>query len=277
MSEFGRPTDPREPPPPAGPDDLFDPSDPSQWAMHALLSVHFEQAEQDQDRRVRTILDRLAHERAAAATDKDLGSPSPVRPGMGERSPGRPPSARRWLGPVYAASGLLAAACIAFLVVPWWEGPPAFEAEVAAFAARAYGDPASAVRGDEVEPGRSGQQTLHPPAIADPQAWISVTLDDTAVSDALATHAATGGIILGELDRGRLRLTPDGRIELAQSVDQSSAQGGRLLDLIEEDRTASQNIVDALTRHLPGATSKHQASLSQALNRWRAEHVFGGD
>lgn len=178
-----------------------------------------------------------------------------------------PPAGRRPLVRIYAGGGLLAAAaCIALLVVSWPQ--PSSDADIAAFMDRAYGI-TSPVRGD-------GEEAPTAEAPQQP-AWLTATLADPGVQRALVTHAETGPIILLELDQGWLRIDPDGRLALAGGVDEAApARRDRLADLIQEDRAACEAVVEALVRHLPGATPKDRAGLAQALNRWRVEYVFGG-
>ena len=280
MADPPRPTDPPESNlPPAAPDDLLDesqPFEPAQRAMHGLLTILFEQADQDSAQRAASILDRVARERAAvaAATDQAAG-PGAGAPSFAQRRVGD--GRRQWGGrrpprPVYAAAGLLAAAaCIALLVIPWSGPAPTFDAEVGAFGIWAY-QPSSVLRGegDEAAGGRSGQQTRH-----SPPAWIEPVLAEPGVRKALNVHETKDGMILFELGEGRLRLDAEGRLVLANGVDQASPCGRRLLGWIEDDRAACETIVEALVRHVPGAKPEDRPRLAEALNRYRAEHVFG--
>ncbi len=192
----------------------------------------------------------------------------------------RPPAAvgqpaRRPFRRVYAAAGVLAAAaCVALLVIPWPEQPPSFEGPVAAFFKQAR-EGTAAVRGEPdaapAEPGRPGAQAQQAPP-----AWIDAARTASGVPEALTTLDVTRGSLLRELGAGTLRLDPDGRLALADSVNPGSKLGQRLRKMIEDDRAACRTIVDALVRHVPGATAEDRASLEQALNQWRAEQVFGG-
>ena len=279
MADPPRPTDPPESIPPAGPDDLLDesqPFEPGQRAMHGLLTILFEQADQDSARRAAGILDRVARERAAvAAAAEEAAGPGAGAPSFAQRRVGD--GRRQWGGrrparPVCAAAGLLAAACIALLVIPWSGPVPAFDAEVGAFVEWAYMT-SSPVRGqgEEAEARRSGQQTRRVPP-----AWVEAVLDEPGVRDALATHDWTQGTILIALSRGGLRLDRAGQPVLADGIDQASPAGGPVLELIERDRAACETIVQGLVRHVPGAKPEDRARLAEALNRYRAEHVFGG-
>jgi len=175
---------------------------------------------------------------------------------------------KRPLVRIYAGGGLLAAAAsIALLVVSWPQ--PSFDAEVAAFMYQAY-EITSPVRGDgeEAPAAEAPQQT----------AWVTAALADPGVQDALATHDWTEGLILHELRQGRLRIDPDGRLALADGVGETTpARRDRVLRFIQEDRAACETIIDALVRHVPGATPKDRARLERAFNRRRAKRVFGTD
>ena len=190
-------------------------------------------------------------------------------------------AARRTLRRVYAAGGLLAAAaCLALIFVGWPQ--PSFDAEVAAFFEQA-GGLVSPVRGEAEtgrsgghagqlpeEDGRSGQQTRHLP-------WITTVLNEPAAQDALAVHAETERTNLYELSRGHLLIDADGRLAIADGVHEDDVQGLGLTKLVEDDHAACQAIVDALVRHLPDAPERHRPALRRALDRWRAENVFGVD
>ena len=141
----------------------------------------------------------------------------------------------------------------------------------------------SAMRGDGQtggdtagEAAGSGPQTGPLAEPAAPQAWLKAAQAEEAVQKALATDD-TERMILVYLGRGRLHIDPQGRITLADGVTEAQARRLGLDELLKKDQAACRTIIDALIRHAPGATRKDRPHLSQALNRWRAKHVFGRD
>ena len=230
----------------------------------------------DRCRRLSEIIEQSVAPVSSRCPGDAAGAPSVSGAGDGF-VPSRHRGLRR---SVYAAAGLLAAACITLVFVSWPQ--PSFEPVIAEFMDQADEMGDSALRGQAEEPptgdasqtGRSGQQTRRLRGAADAQAWITAALNDPSVQEALVTHAKTEGIVRLARSEGRLRIAPDGRIALAEGLDEATVERLGLHGLIEEDRAACETIVEALMRHVPGARPRDRARIAQALNHWRAENVF---
>ena len=171
-------------------------------------------------------------------------------------------SAMRWGG---GALALAASVALVFVLWPSANGGP-FDAQVAAFANYAYRSGLE-TRGD-------GTPSNQPLAEA-PEEWITEMLGTKQAHDALGDRFISDGLILGELRSGGLVLDADGLPAVAPNIDVGTARGQDLADLIEEDRDATERMVDALVRALPEASEKDRTALRRALNRWRAKNVFG--
>lgn len=202
-----------------------------------------------------------------------------------ERSREVTPLERRpWTVRRVAAVGaaLAAAACIALVFVSWPGRSPdakiasrsgrTFDAEIAAFAERAdlLSETTVTLRG-----GGEDSPALDRPREPD---WIAQVLAEPDVKAAIVEgHPAIDEAkMVFELGQGGgLQLDSDGRVVLAEGMDEPSAKRDGLTDLIERDNAACERIVDALMRHLPDVTEKDRPAVRRSLNRWRAKNVFG--
>ena len=167
-------------------------------------------------------------------------------------------SAMRWGG---GALALAASVALVFVLWPSANGGP-FDAQVAAFANYAY---------------RSGLQTRgagtasNQPLAEAPEEWITEMLGTKQAHDALGDRFIIDGLILGELRSGGLVLDADGLPVVALNVDDATARTEGLTDLIEEDRDATERIVEIF--HQSCRQASHCRSQAIGHHSTLAEHM----
>ncbi len=185
----------------------------------------------------------------------------------GLQSVGRRRSERptRRVRPVLFKIGVLAAAAsiaVVFIIYPS-ANDKSFDNQIAVFsrladAARSGG----ATRGDAGEP-ITGDSPDQP-------AWVTQALADPQVESPLKELSANVPPIMSGLCNGELALDAEGRVSATPI-----ARDKELLDMPGRERCAIDTLVDALLRHLPGATESDRPAVRRALLRWRAINDFG--
>jgi hypothetical protein len=221
------------------------------WQHHAEgrpLDEHEHHVERcDRCRRLRQIIER----QHAPSTTTTVTSATAL--------PGR---SRAWL--FVAGPTLAAAACLALFVVSWSQ--PDLDANVAVFAERAYlSFGATPMRGDEGEAATEGDE-------ADP-AWLARMLADPAVVEAITVQGDGDASLALWTGKGLVHVDRDGRLTMASDIEDLTTRT-RVATLIDENRRATEQIVDALMRYLPGASQKDRPTVQRSVNRWRAKNVF---
>lgn len=174
---------------------------------------------------------------------------------------------RRAFIPTMLKVGAVAASIA--LVFTLWSTADAvsFDADIALFASSAYSIPdAGATRG----------HTATPSATVEPELdWVAQALSDESVQAAVTSQRETLGEILFELSAVRLTFDAERGLAVAPTIDEPTARALGLFDFVTTDREATERIVDALVRTLPGASPDHRSALRRALYNWRMKNVFG--
>lgn len=158
---------------------------------------------------------------------------------------------------------LAAAACISFVIL----NIPSESVEdraLVAFGALYDSD-------DSLQRGPGDVDAVQP---AEEQVWLQRLMNDENARDAFSRLRRSEPDIQFDLAEGQI-VIKEGRLLLAPHIDERADKRYKLSKLISDNDRLSDQIVDALIHHIPGASKNDRADLRKALDRWRAIEVFG--
>lgn len=169
----------------------------------------------------------------------------------------------------FITGGLAIAACVAALLMFYAQRRPAqpdrFGTELAFVFDAVKHVEQSQLRGEE------GETAV--PFEGHPQ-WLQNLVTDREALEILSERGRYEFTLQPAYANGQLEFH-DGRLRLAPEVDPISEAGQHLVHVLTQDNETCDQIVTVLLRHLPNASESNRAELRKALDRWRAENVFG--
>ena len=99
---------------------------------------------------------------------------------------------------------------------------------------------------------------------------------DPDVAAAIAEQETRNGRLRIEVSRGTLAIHPETwRLTVHEAIQPDTPKWQQLTAYLEADEASTNDIVDVLMAHLPGASGSLRDDVRLALDRWRAENVFG--